>query len=283
MQEKIELNRVRTFSEIIEDTILFFKQTWKPLLKAYFSICGFFLAASLIVGIFNVASTLQNTARGESIFTFTYFMTILFGLMDSLLVTLTLLCFISLYKEKGNEPPTVQEVWSYVKFFFFRIAGSYLALGALIFAGFVCCFIPGIYFIVVFSLTFPIMVMENTTLGYAFNRSFQIIKKNWWFTFGVLIVISIVLVAVIFAAAIPVTLIAYGAMLFTKAGVFDVYSYGIVVFTHLVQFFYLVPLIGITLTYFSLTEMKDDGTLLQRIMMIGKSSTDAHEAPTEEY
>jgi hypothetical protein len=283
MQEKIELNRVRTFSEIIEDSIQFFKQTWKPLLKAYFTICGFFLAASFIVGIFNTASTLQHTARGESIFTFTYFMSLLFGLLDYLLITLTTLCFIALYKEKGNEPPTVAEVWSYIKFYFFRILGSSIALFALICAGAVCCIIPGIYLGVVFSLTLPIMVMENTTLSYAFNRSFQLIKDNWWFTFGVGFVIQIILVAVMFAVTVPIMLITYAATIFTNTSILNVYSYAIVVSTHIVQFLYLLPLIGLTLTYFSLTEIKDDGTLLQRIMMIGKSSTDVYESPTEEY
>ena len=38
-------------------------------------------------------------------------------------------------------------------------------------------YIPGIYFAVVFSLTFPILIMENSTLSYAFNRSFQLDQK----------------------------------------------------------------------------------------------------------
>jgi hypothetical protein len=74
MQEKIELNRVRTFSEIIEDSIQFFKQNWKPLLRSYFAICGFFCVAGLVIGVLNEKATLEHTAKGESVFGLTYFL-----------------------------------------------------------------------------------------------------------------------------------------------------------------------------------------------------------------
>jgi len=283
MQEKIELNRVRTFGEIIEDSIEFFKQNWKPLLRAYFTICGFFLVASLVISIVNTNATFRRAAIGETPFTFIYFLSIAFGVINYLLVTLTILSYIAVYKEKGNEAPMVEEVWSYVKYFFFRLLGSYLALGALIAAGTVCCLIPGIYFAIVLSLVLPIMVMENATLSYAFSRSFQLIKDHWWFTLGVIFVTEIILTAAMMGIIVPAALITWATTFLTLTNALHIYTYASIVVSHLFQFLYLLPLIGVTLTYFSLTEAKDDGTLLQRIMTIGEHKTTPDEPLTEEY
>lgn len=274
MQEKIELNKVRGFGEIIEDSIQFFKQNWKPLLRAYFYICGFFWVASLLVSLFNEIRTIQLVAVGGSVFTFTYFLAIMFELLSFLVITLTVLSFMALYKEKGNEAPAVDEVWSYVKYFFFRVFGSYIALGALIAAGTLCCIIPGIYFMVVLSLTVPVMVMENATLGYAFSRSFLLIKTRWWQTLGVIIVTEIIIVAAMFAIVIPVGLIVWGSTFLTNAAGTHIYLYSTIVVSHVLQFLYLLPIIAIALTYFSFTEQNDYGTLLQRIMMLGKAPAD---------
>ena len=285
MQERIELNRVRSFGEIIEDSIQFFKQTWKPLLRSYFSICGFFWAASLIISVFNVSATLQHQLRGESIFSLTYFLSLAFEFLNFLMVTLTVICFMSLYKEKGNEPPSVQEVWGFVKYFFFRVCGSYIALSALIMVGFVFCVIPGIYFAVVFSLTLPVIIMENTTLYYAFNRSFQIIKDKWWFTLGIAVVTDIIIWAAMLSVVVPVVIVSYITTFLSTTNIMDVYSYAFVIVSHTAQFLYLLPVIAITLTYLSFTEVKDDGALLQRIMNLGKHDDDSNaEQPlTEEY
>jgi hypothetical protein len=37
-----------------------------------------------------------------------------------------------------------------------------------------------VYLSPILALILPIMVMENTSFGYAFNRSFVLIKENWW-------------------------------------------------------------------------------------------------------
>lgn len=283
MDEKIELKKVRTFGEIIEDSIQFFKQNWKPLLRAYLFICGFFWLTSLVVSIFNQVQVFDHQAKGETVFSLTYFLSSIYEMISFLVITLTILCFIALYKEKDNEPPTVEEVWSYVKYFFFRILGSYLALGMLIIAGTLFCILPGIYFAVVFSLTLPVMVMENSTLSYAFTRSFQLIKSRWWQTLGIIIVSEIIIVAAMFSVGIPTMLVVLGTSFLTNAKDTHVYMYATLVITHLLQFLYVLPLIAVSLGYFSYTEQDDQGALYQRIMNIGKHDADTEQQVTEEY
>lgn len=283
MQEKIELTKARGFGEIIEDSIQFFKQNWKPLLRAYFIICGFFWVADLAVALFNVAQTAHRVAMGESRFSYTYFMALGFNQVCYIVITLTVICFIAIYKEKGNEPAAVDEVWSYVKYYFFRVAGSYLALAVLVCACILCFLVPAIYFSIVFSITFPIMIMENSTLGYAFSRSFALMKNRWWQTLGIIIVSNLIIIAAMFSVGIPVALIVWGTTFLTNIKGSDIYMYATVIVTHLMQFLYILPIIVVTLTYFSYTEETDQGALFERIEMIGKNKADAPAQLTEEY
>ena len=283
MQEKIELTKARGFGEIIEDSIQFFKQNWKPLLRSYIIICGFFWIASLAVSLFNVNQTAQRVALGESKFGYTYFLSIGFSLISHVMILLTVTCYVAVYKEKGNEPGGVDEVWSYLKYYFFRVAGSYIALLALICASAVFFLVPGIYFAIVFSIILPIMVMENSTLGYAFSRSFVLMKNRWWQTLGIIIVSELIIMAAMFSVGIPVGLIVWGSTFLTNIKGSDIYVYATVVVTHLLQFLYILPLIVLTLTYFSYTEETDQGSLFERIEMIGKNKPDTAGQLTEEY
>ena len=283
MQEKIELNKIRTLGGIIDDSIQFFKQNWRPLLRSYFTICGFFWVVSFVVAILNQVQTAQRLAMGESQFGATYFLAMFFDFVSGIVIILTVLSFIALYKEKQNEAPSTEEVWSYFKYYFFRIFGSYLALIVCIAAGFVCCIIPGFYLAVVFSIIFPIMVMENATFGYAFNRSFKLIKNRWWNVLGVIIVSEIIIVVAMFSVGIPVTLVVVTTKFLTNVNPETIGKYATVIVSHLLQFLYPIPLIAITLTYFSLNEEKDEGALYERINNIGKHDAGTNENLTEEY
>jgi len=283
MQEKIELTKVRAFGEIIEDSIQFFKQNWKPLLRSYIIICGFFWVAGLAASLFDVNQTAQRVALGESRFGYTYFMAMGFGIVSHMVIISTVTCYIAVYKDKGNEPGGVDEVWSYVKYYFFRIAGSYIALLALICASAVFFLVPGIYFAIVFSITIPIMVIENATLGYAFSRSFVLMKDRWWQTLGIIIVSELIIMAAMLSVGIPVGIIGWGTTFLTNIKGSDIYLYATVVVTHLLQFLYILPLIVLTLTYFSYNEQTDQGALFERIEMIGKNKPDTAGQLTEEY
>lgn len=283
MQEKIELTKARAFGELIEDSIQFFKQNWKPLLRSYIIICGFFWVAGLAASLFNVNQTAQRVALGESRFGYTYFLSIGFSLVSHVMIMLTVTCYIAVYKDKGNEPGGVDEVWSYVKYYFFRVASSYIALVLLIFASAFFFLVPAIYFAIVFSIILPIMVIENSTLGYAFSRSFVLMRNRWWQTLGIIIVSELIIMAAMLSVGIPVGLVVWGTTFLTNVKSSDIYVYATVVVTHLLQFLYILPLIVLAFTYFSYNEETDQGALFERIEMIGKNKPDTTAQLTEEY
>ncbi|MVN21203.1 glycerophosphoryl diester phosphodiesterase membrane domain-containing protein [Mucilaginibacter arboris] len=292
MQPKIELVKTRDFGEIINDTFTFISQNWKPLLKSYAIICGFFIVANLVVALLQqnkVISAMQTPITPHTYFTrfsgmfgITYLLSMIFGLLSYTSITLVPLCFIALYKEKGNVAPETEEVWGYFKYYFFKVMGSYLLIGICLVIGFALCLVPGFYLAPIFMLILPVMVMENTGFGYSWSRSFQLIKENWWQTFGAIVVIWIITYAALMIFIIPVTLFSVGTMFIAKS---HPSSSGLMLTTivsALCQVFLILPVITAALCYFNLNEKKEGTGLMDRINKFGSNDPDAG-LPKEEY
>jgi hypothetical protein len=284
MQQKIELKQARSVSEIVEDSIVFLKLNWKPLLKAYCVICGFFVLAGMVVAVMSQVTYFQNLRSGGTGFTSAFLMVQMFEFVSLTMVTLTTLSYVALYRDKGNEPPVVEEVWGYVRYYFFRVFGSTILLLILLALGTLFCFFPGIYLFPVFALVLPVMIFENTTFGYSFNRAFRLIRNNWGPMFGVILLTFILILAVFIVITIPVSIVAGLAILLTGQSTSMIFGMVFTVFGHLVQFTYVLPVIATALAYFSYTEKTDDAGLMARIEMFGVRSTPAADnLPTEEY
>jgi hypothetical protein len=221
MPAKIELLKVRDFGEIISDTFVFVRENLKPLLKCFFVFCGFFIAASALFSILQQLKmysviTDATTLGPRSIFGATnplakffnleYFILLLLLMLTYFAMQITIFSYMALYKEKGNVPPTVEEVWGYFKYFFLKVLGSGILIAILLGIALLLCVIPGIYLYPVMALVFPIMIVENTTFSYAFNRSFKLIKDNWWQTFGSLIVMLLIMYVAAAVVILPVSL-----------------------------------------------------------------------------
>jgi len=294
MIKKIELRKIRDFGEVINDSFVFIGQNWKALLKTYAIICGFFIVASLVVSILNQLKMAEfmnsatpyrfgsTTNSPFRIFTLEYFLAILFIMISYISISLTTVAYIALYREKGNQTPSVEEVWGYFKFYFFRVAFSSLLLGIGLMAGFMLCLVPGFWLWPSFSLIIPIMVFENTSLGYAFRRSFQLIKDNYWSTLGVLVISVIIIYVGMMVFVMPLSVFNASSMLTTGHPMNTTYLILTAIASHICQVFYVLPTVTISLCYFSLTEQKDNTGLLDRINNLGNPD-DLDPLPTEEY
>ncbi|EOR95433.1 putative membrane spanning protein [Arcticibacter svalbardensis MN12-7] len=269
--------------EIVDDSILFLKQNYKPLFKSYFAICGFFWVAGLIISIFNQTSGAQLQDQSEQFTSPSFLLSVLFGLLNFVMITITCLSFIVLYKEKGNESPSVAEVWAYVQYYLLRAFGTTVMLVLILALGIVCCIIPGIYFAPIFMLILTVMIMENGGGVYSFNRAFLLIKNNWGQVFGVLVVMMLLVLASIMLISIPIVIVVMGILFFTHVNHPQTQALSISISLYSIQFLYMLPIIAIALAYYSLNEIKDDNSLMQRIRMLGKNTEDADDLPLEEY
>lgn len=296
MEPKIELAKMRDFGEVISDTFLFIRQNLKELLKSFFILCGFFLIALASVSFlqqykmmhtFNEAHAGGPQTFGSTMSDFwvSYVATMVISFMTMCAISVTILSFMALYKQKGNVAPTTDEVWGYFKYYYLRVLGGTFVIGLLIGAGFALCLLPGIYLFPILGLVFPIMVMENATFGYAFNRSFQLIKENWWVTAGAVLVIWIIVYVMMIVITIPASAVNM-ASIWLRPQKIPQFSMGTillsVVLQALTQVLLIIPTIGISLCYFNLSENKEGTSLLDRINNFGTQGPQTN-LPTEEY
>jgi hypothetical protein len=293
----IELAKPRDFGEIINDTFIFVRQNFKPLLKYFFIFCGFFLLATIVTSILNGINMIRSVNNfnpnsfdadnrfGLSVFTPTYFLAIFFVVLEYVSASVVVLSFMALYKAKENQIPDTEEMWGYFKFYFLKALGSSFVIGILVVVGAIFCLIPGIYLYPVMSLVLPIMIIENTSLGYAFNHSFRLIKDNWWSTFGVLVVIIIILWVASMIVTIPSALFGVGSLFLhlTKGTTVSVTAIIITTilqgFTHILN---ILTVVATCLCYFNLTESKEGTSMLERINKFGTANPDSDVTP-EQY
>lgn len=291
-QRPLEFRKLREFGDIINDTFLFIKQNLRPLLKVLFYLCGFFLLGSAIASILyqiGLAGSAEGNRGGifgptqvSQIFTFNYFLVLLFSWLTHVATTLAVLSYIALYIRKGNQAPSPEEVWGYFRYYFFRVFFSSVFTCFLLVICFVMCLLPGIYVFPAFSLFFPVMVLENADFGFSFNRSFKLLKDQWWITAGCMLVIWTIAYASMSFAAMP-------ALLLTMAGTLlpalkewsKVLIIAGTVVQHLTYVFMVIPLIGCALCYFNLTERLENGGLMDRVQKMGAGQD--HVQGQEEY
>jgi hypothetical protein len=282
MKQNFELRKLRDFGQVFNDTFVFFKDNLKPLMRSLFVICGILMLISAV----SSASTFLNMS---SVFNFTpgadtydmerHTMSYMLGAFISasvVLITiscinLVTMCYMSVYLQNKSERPTTVQVWGYFKYYFWRVLGANILLGILTGIGAVFCFLPGIYLGVVFSLVTPIIVIENASFGYAFNKSFSLIRDNWWFVFGVFIVMYLIVSIANGIAGAPLSMAPLLGKMVSNSTVTTPVIIFFSVLRSLLLVTYSLLTISVTLCYFDLSEKKEGTGLLGRIEDFGKA------------
>ncbi len=299
MKPAIELSKPRDFGEIVNDTFTFIKQNFKPLIKCFFTFCGFFLLVGAVFSCLQQVQTIDalNSANAYGTETATgfsglrtlgldYLLAMAFLFLTIATAEITVFCYLSLYKEKGNVPPAVAEVWGYMKYYFMRSFTALILIYIMLVIGFVLCLVPGLWLYPIFALILPVMIFENTTFGYAFSHCFRLIKDFWWVTFGAIVISGIIGILCAGVVAMPASLANMIVMLVNiKRGVR--FSVGLTiaasVLQHLAYVFYIIPMIATALCYFNLTEVKEGTSILNRIEGFGKEELPGTDLSEEQY
>lgn len=282
MQQPIEFRKIREFGEIISDTFLFIKQNFKPLMKAYLYLCGLFVLGGMLsslvanlqlVGLLDGkrAAELDNPITMMMNLSFNYIMILVFSVLAYTSYFVSVLSYIALYIRKGNVAPTVQEVWSYFKFYFFRVMGSGFLITCFWAICCLLCLLPGIWVTPALSIFFCIMVIENGGVGYAFNRCFKLVSDEWWITFATLVVVYVIFQGASLFIQIP-TIALVWAKTFTHVETPFTVGYSIVssVTQYLASAFLIIPIVSCALIYFNLVERKESTGLLEKISAFGE-------------
>ncbi|WP_442590046.1 hypothetical protein ACSBL2_02175 [Pedobacter sp. AW31-3R] len=280
MNTTTEFKKRREFGEIINDTFQFIKQNFRPLMKVLLYFCGFFILGGIIATAIQSMTSIKALtdvrndpyAQINQYLSFSYAMVLIFSLLNYTALNVSILSFISLYVEKGKVVPEIEEVWSYFRYYFMRVLGSSIVVSLFLSVCFLCCGIPGIYVFPAMVLFFPVMIFENGTFAYSFGRAFRLLKDQWWITSGTIFMIWFITYASMSIISLPAIGLTMAVSFLPAAKEFT--AAGLIISSiiqHFAQLLLIIPIIGISLCYFNLSERVDNTGLMDRINQLGET------------
>lgn len=298
MSDRIEFSKVRDFGQVINDSIGFVKDNFKPLMRPVLYIGLALIIVSIASSIFVQFRTLDSLSMirmgtfDDALFAenytsslwLNYLLTLISTFLAHTVVQLTTFSYIYLYIAGGNKAPTQEEVWAYFKAHIGRFTLISLILFVILVILTAMCVVPGLYFFPVISLVYAAVIFEQTSVGDGFNRAFALIKDNWWKTFGVLFVVWLITSMSIGFFALPGTILTFMGTIFGESNTMALTG---AVITVVVQSFgiilYAVPSVAGALCFYSLKEEKEGTSIAARIEAFGTESTGRVDRSDEEY
>lgn len=290
MFRKIRLFQERDFGEVINATFLFLRQNFKPLFTAHLRINGplLLLLVVLVIGLqmligydfranFDSGNMQWYTATAD--FWMSTTVAALANAVFFISLSLVTAAYITLYQQQedgSTETITSADVWTEMKGKIGSTTGAVFLYFIAVALGSVLCIIPGIFLIAAFWLYMPAIFFDRKSGYDALGRSYELVKGNWWFTFGIVLVISIVASIVGVVINFPVLIftiisalgsLSDGSELAEYSPVFYLWSSVVtLVLRHLSSMLsYTIVGIGAFLQYGSLVEAKEGRGLVSDI------------------
>lgn len=279
-QQKVELRKVRDFSENLNDTFVFIKQNLKPLTVSFLGIAGvFMLAAAIVQGFYqnDMSGMFEDLLKGPAstssvpyeFFTGTYFLVGLFAWINVVAMKVAIIAYIKVYDQKDGEIPTMPEVWNEFKRYFFKVLIYSIPITILIFIGFIFCIAPGVYFWVVLVPFEIILMVEDKSFSNAFSRCYVLIKDNFWQSFGIYIIAYLIYSFMSTIIGGIIGLITGVISYFTTDDISTTVGVVTSIFNIFSFVFYIVFFISAILNYYSLAEKFDGTGILKRLNNLG--------------
>jgi hypothetical protein len=281
-QQKVELRKVRDFSDNLNDTFLFIRQNLKPLLTSFLGISGvFMLAAAILSGLYqsNMGSVFKQIINGSTttydspfyMIDGKYFWMLSFTWLNIIAMQVAIVSYMKVYEAKDGEVSSIDEVWQVFKSYFFKVLIYSIPILLLTVVGCFFCLLPGIYLAVVF-VPFPaVVMMEDQSLGGAYNRCFTLVKDNFWVSFGLYLLVYIIysfssgIISMIIGAAAGLlfyfTTKDLGSTIGVVTSILSIFSF----------VFYIIYYVSVVLNYFNLSERFDGTGMMRKLETIGDS------------
>jgi hypothetical protein len=291
--EPIELRQERDFSEKINATFAFTVQHARPLgLCLLYFVSPLTLLAGIAGGLYqsNVLRMTQPAQvpfpRGRlavfgNFFTVEYGLTMFFTSLAGLVLSLTVYAYLLRYEETG-EASTPEQTWARVQPALLPGVGISLMYLVVVVIGMILCFLPGIYLAVALSLGYLVYMREGRGTVESLERSFQLVRIKWWSTFGLLVVVSIVVGIAAGILSIPTYLITFLTALRVIEGDQSLWLVGTsIISTTGSTILQAIVVLALAFQYYNLVEQKEGQGLLRRIADIGTTPRPRADEPGE--
>lgn len=310
----IEFQKTRDFSNKMNATFSFITQNYKGLFRCLLYIAGPpVLVASLLLSSFisDFFSLGMQAGSGNQAAVANYFTTVnfwlqitlafVFFLVSIVVTTATLNNYLILYQEKKSNTIEVSEVWERVRDTFWMYLGTSLLLGLLgvlvyilmlipifllaktspflVFFGVIFLMCGILYLFVSVSLVYVIRAFEKKGFFESLARSFFLVRGKWWSTFGISMVLSLLVSTISSIFFVPAYIILLVQSLHNvQSNNFQaptgIMSIIVMVFMTLYYLSQMVlsclPNIGLAFQYFNLVEMKEARGLMNQIETFGQ-------------
>lgn len=286
MKQTIQFRKQRDLGAVVSDVFKFIRLSWKPLIGLIIKVTGIPLLVLLGTYIYYMSSAAGNIGMigiinmDQNVGNNVIFALMLMFFAAMIYYTLLNGVILHFIKEYIKNDGSVEEevVKDGVRNDFWRLMGTSFLVALIIMAGAMFCFFPGIYFGVVFSLAYSIVVFEGKEVGDTINYCFNLIKNEWWMTFLTLFVIYLLYTTIMMIFQIPQVI-----YVFTKAitmneeisadpsAMFDWVLIALGGISMIAQYLlYTIIIIATAFIYFSLNEKKYFTGTFETIDSIGK-------------
>ena len=269
-QNKIEFRKVRDFGGLLNVTFDYIKKNFKVLFKSNLLISApFILLAGVFLGIYQSSMfnfTSDNVLPQIGI---PFLLSMVFLFLSYFVITVVTYSHLLVYMQSETGTIDIDDIWQTVKKNFFMILFTGIGNTVVVGFGFIFLIIPGVYLAIALSLIFIVRLEEGLGFVAAIKRCTKLISGNWWFTFGLLIVVGIIQGFLQYILYLP----NYIVMFFTVFTGVNSESSGLnrilYIFSSIISSFgsllYMISTISISFHYYNLVERKEAPGLLQQI------------------
>lgn len=263
---KIEFRKNRDFGELLNATFEFIRQNVKVLFLSLLFITGPAIILTGIAGGFYQG----NIVLGEVFIASAIIYFILLFISFQMIITVTYSC-INLYIEKNTSDFNVNDVWKRARKDFFLIFFTSILSGFITIIGTLLFIIPGIYLSITLIIIFMVRLRENLSFIDSVTRCRKLMAGNWWFTFALILILSVIEYFFSFIFTIPEYIAMFMGALHSideKPPLGSTFFVITSIISSISYLFYSIPVIGISFHYFSLVEKKEAVGLLQKLETI---------------
>ena len=312
-QNELILNQRRDFGDVLGDSATFLKTNFNPILSVFLTlVVPLLLAPLLLLMATGLLSSFIEQISGEAMmngnqdalaFSFVIGMLgfLLIYFLAYMALNLTVFGAFIAYEDNGNMKVTTAQIRENMKAYF----GNYFVSLLVLLVGLIVLYIMAIVIVmigaqlgvavtiimsivmfclyvwvaIVISNYSWIRIRENLGVGVALERSFALIKKNWWSMLGILLVASIAVSICSYVFSIPFYIFTFmtGASIADgegmNTGMMAIIG-GLSFFIYLLGSLFLQQYVTAcsVFKYFDLVEQRDGSSVSAQIDQLGEST-----------
>jgi hypothetical protein len=277
-QNFIDFKHKRDLGAMLSDTFQFLNAEWKPFFGSILKISIIPILIAICTVVYSTMSSVSFLGDFDQVTDYDIvnlnFSDLILPISIAIISYLTALASITVAALSYIKSYTAhkgfvnyQEIQNLTKEKFWPYVGLFIIVGIIVFFGMLFCILPGIYFGVVLSLSFCLVIFQNKGVFDAISDSFGFIKEHWWETFGILIVVQLLIAVASFLVDLPASFyqtVDIGSILKDQdttelsSAFADPIYLSLIAFSYFVKFIlYIVSIVVSVFIYYDIQEQKN--------------------------